>query len=38
MYDRESAAWERRRDEPANRELVEQTADELANVLHRPDL
>ncbi len=33
MYDRESAAWERGRDEPANRELVERTADELANVV-----
>ena len=31
MYDRESAAWERRRDEPKHRELVERSADELAN-------
>ena len=38
MYDRESAAWERGRDGPANRELVERTADDLANVLHRLDL
>jgi SAM-dependent methyltransferase len=36
MYDRESAAWERRRDEPEHRELVERTADELANVLTPP--
>jgi SAM-dependent methyltransferase len=36
MYDRESAAWERRRDEPEHRELVERTADELANVLAPP--
>jgi len=28
MYDRESAAWERRRDEPEHRELVERIADE----------
>src|SRR5580693_7073864 len=33
VYDRESAAWERRRDEPEQRELVERTADELANVV-----
>jgi SAM-dependent methyltransferase len=36
MYDRESAAWERRRDEPANRALVERTADELATVVAAP--
>ena len=36
MYDRESAAWERRRDEPEHRELVERTADELANVVVPP--
>jgi SAM-dependent methyltransferase len=36
MYDRESAAWERRRDEPEGRELVERTADELANVVAPP--
>ena len=36
MYDRESAAWERRHDEPEVRELVERTADELANVVAPP--
>ncbi len=36
VYDRESAAWERRRDEPEHRELVERTADELANVVAPP--
>ena len=36
MYDRESAAWERRRDEPEHRELVERTADELARVVAPP--
>lgn len=36
MYDRESGAWERGRDEPANRELVERTADELAKVVVPP--
>jgi SAM-dependent methyltransferase len=36
MYDRESAAWERRRDEPEQRELVKRTADELANVVAPP--
>ena len=36
MYDRESAAWERGRDGPANRELVERTVDELANVVAPP--
>src|SRR3954447_5403989 len=36
MYDRESAAWERRCDEPKHRELVERTVDELANVVAPP--
>ena len=36
MYDRESAAWERRRDEPAQRALVEQAADQLAKVVAAP--
>ena len=36
MYDRESAAWQRRRDEPGQRELVERTADELASVVAPP--
>jgi SAM-dependent methyltransferase len=36
IYDRESAAWERRRDEPEHRELVARTADELANVVAPP--
>lgn len=36
MYDRESASWERRRDEPGHRELVELTADELCRVLAPP--
>ena len=36
MYDRESAAWERRRDEPANHALVEQTVDQLASVVPSP--
>ena len=36
MYDRESAAWERRRDEPEHRALVERIADELANVVAPP--
>src|SRR5439155_8968153 len=36
MYDRESAAWERRRYELEQRELVERTADELANVVALP--
>ena len=36
MYDRESAAWERRRNEPEHRELVERTAGELANVVAPP--
>ena len=36
MYDRESAARERRRDEPEHRELVKGIADELANVVAPP--
>jgi len=36
MYDRESAAWERRRDEPEHREAVKRIADELANVVAPP--
>jgi SAM-dependent methyltransferase len=36
MYDRESAAWDRRRDEPKHRELVKRIADELANVVAPP--
>ena len=36
MYDRESAAWDRRRDEPQHRDLVERTAGELANVVASP--
>lgn len=36
MYDRESSAWERRRDEPQHHALVERTADELANVVPPP--
>jgi SAM-dependent methyltransferase len=36
MYDRESAAWGRRRDDPEHRALVEQTADELAQVVAPP--
>jgi SAM-dependent methyltransferase len=36
MYDRESAAWGRRRDEPQHRELVERTVDELADVVAPP--
>src|SRR5262245_32351484 len=36
MYDRESAAWERRRDGPAHRELIERIADELADVVAQP--
>ncbi|HEX6394275.1 MAG TPA: class I SAM-dependent methyltransferase [Acidimicrobiales bacterium] len=36
MYDRESAAWERGRDEPANRELVQRTAEVLATVVAPP--
>ena len=36
MYNRESAAWERQRDKPGHRELVERTADALANVVAPP--
>jgi SAM-dependent methyltransferase len=36
MYDHESAAWQRGRDEPEQRDLVERTADELANVVAPP--
>jgi SAM-dependent methyltransferase len=36
MYDRESAAWGRRRHSPEHRELVERTADELAHVVAPP--
>ena len=33
LYDRESAAWQRRRDEPQHRELVDRIAGELASVV-----
>ncbi len=36
MYDRESPAWERGRDEPGQHALVERTANELANVVAPP--
>ena len=36
VYDRESAVWERGRDDPEQRELVERTADELATVVAPP--
>ena len=36
MYDHESTAWERQRDEPEHRELVERTADRLGNVVALP--
>ena len=36
MYDRESAAWERRRNEPGQRELAERAAGELASVVAPP--
>jgi SAM-dependent methyltransferase len=36
MYDRESAAWERRRDEPKHRELVKQITGDLADVVAPP--
>jgi SAM-dependent methyltransferase len=35
-YDRESAAWGRRRDEPPHRELVERIAEELADAVPPP--
>lgn len=36
MYNRESVAWERRRDEPQHRVLVNRIADELANGVAPP--
>lgn len=36
MYDRESTSWERRRDEPVHRELVERTVDELCGLVAAP--
>jgi SAM-dependent methyltransferase len=36
IYDCESAAWERRRDEPKHRELVKQITGDLANVVAPP--
>jgi 2-polyprenyl-3-methyl-5-hydroxy-6-metoxy-1,4-benzoquinol methylase len=36
VYDRESAAWERRRDEPEHRALVKRIAGEFANVVAPP--
>src|SRR6059058_1093602 len=36
MYNRESAAWERRRDEPEHLELVERTADEFRRFVEPP--
>ena len=36
MYDRESAAWEHKRDEPEHRELVERTTDELCALVAPP--
>ncbi len=36
VYDRESAAWSRGRDEQEQRELVERTVDELTNVVAAP--
>ena len=36
MYDRESAAWQRRRDEPKHRELVKQITGDLADVVAPP--
>lgn len=36
LYDRESGAWERGRDEPTKRESVERTVDELAKVVAPP--
>jgi SAM-dependent methyltransferase len=35
-YDRESASWERRRDEPEHRRLVERTVDELCRFVPPP--
>jgi SAM-dependent methyltransferase len=36
MYNRESAAWQRRRDEPKQRELVKQITGDLADVVAPP--
>lgn len=36
MYDRESEAWARRRDEPQHRELVEWTVEQLTDVVAPP--
>src|SRR5215469_9439710 len=36
VYDRESAAWERRRNEPGQRELAERAAEQLASVVAPP--
>lgn len=36
LYDRESAAWERRRDQPQHRELTERTANVLVGVVAPP--
>jgi 2-polyprenyl-3-methyl-5-hydroxy-6-metoxy-1,4-benzoquinol methylase len=36
MYNRESAAWNRGRDKPEQREVVERAVDELANVVAPP--
>jgi SAM-dependent methyltransferase len=36
MYDRESEAWARRRDEPQHRELVERTVEQLTTVVAPP--
>jgi SAM-dependent methyltransferase len=36
MYDRESEAWARRRDEPQHRELVERTVEQLTKVVAPP--
>lgn len=37
VYDRESAAWERRCDEPGHREMVMRIADKLATVVAPPE-
>jgi SAM-dependent methyltransferase len=36
VYDRERAAWGRRRDEPEHRELIERTVDKLTKVVAPP--
>lgn len=36
MYDRESGAWDRGRNEPRNRELIERTVERLAKVVAPP--